>query len=223
MAFFIIPIIAGCKADPAKPAGFIRNNTIMAKDDNLPFHRVWYDKNVDWPGYDKVIVAPVNTDYLAKATWWDAISLAWDREKDTRQIADYMKTRLQQAFEKKEDNRFSVTTSPGPGTLMLEMALVELAPTKACLNAAGLLIGLTIDHGMVAFEARLKDSSSGRVIATFADREQGKTSLVSVTDYTWFGHAEKVIDDWAEQTVVVLNANFSRYIDDSETLTLEPW
>ncbi len=222
VVFLAVSMFSGCKADSAEPAGFIKNNEIMTKDDNLPFQRAWYDKTAYWNHYNKVKIAPIDMSYLSEATWWDSLSMAWDRENDTRLIAEYMQAQMKSAFEKKEDNRFTVANSVGPRTVVLEMALVELSPTKAFVNAAGLLVGVTLDHGMVAIEARIRDASSGKVIATFADREQGKTTVVNVDNYSWFGHSEKVIDDWAGQTVAVLNSDFNRLIEDSETMSLDP-
>ena len=216
-------ILVGCKAAPAPPAGFIQNHQIMAKDQKSPFHRVWYDTNVDWNGYEKVFVAPVNTLYLTKADWWQSATFAADRRKDSQRIADYMWTKVCDSFNSDPDKRFKPAHLPGQRTLILEMALVQLVPTKVWLNAAGMVFAVTIDHGTVAMEARVRNGAAGKVIATFADREHGKSSLVSVANLMWYSHAEHIIDDWAAQMVEVIKTGGTEHVADSPAFTLQPW
>jgi len=208
-------ILAGCKAAPAPPAGFIQNHEIMTEDQKSPFHRVWYDTNVDWNDYERILVAPVN--------WWQSITFAVDRQKDSKQIADYMWTRIWDAFDSDPDKRFKPAYTPGPQTLILEMALVELVPTKVWLNAVGTVFALSVDYGSVAMEARVRDGATGKIIATFADREHGKSSLISIANLTWYSHARHIIDDWAKQIVEVIKTGGSENVADSPAFTLQPW
>jgi len=219
----IMLILVGCKATPAPPAGFIQNHEIMTEDDKSPFHRVWYNPNTDWEGYTRILVAPVNTYYLTKADWWQSAAFAVDRQKDSQRIADYMWTKVCDSFDSDPDKRFRPAYLPGPRTLVLEIALVQLVPTKVWLNAAGMIFAVTIDHGTVAMEARLRDGATGKVIATFADREHGKSSLVSVANLTWYSHAKYIIDDWAAQMVQVIKTGGSEHVADSPAFTLQPW
>ena len=220
MAVFIL---VGCKAAPAPPAGFIQNHQIMIKDQKLPFQCVWYDPDADWDGYTQVLVAPVNTRYLSKADWWESVTFAADRHKDSYRIANYMQTKVRDAFNSDPQRRFEPAESSGPRTLTLEMALVELVPTKVWLNAIGTIFAVTVDHGSVAMEAKVRDGASGNVVATFADREHGKSSLVSVANLTWYSHAEHIIDDWAAQIVEVMKTSGTKPVADSPAFTLQPW
>ena len=95
-------------------------------------------------------------------------------------------------------------------TMILELALVELVPTKAFIHAVANFIGFLIPgaqtigltgSGSVAIEGRIRDADTGKVIFKFADRQQDKTSIVSIKDITWHGHAEEIIDDWAREFV----------------------
>jgi hypothetical protein len=219
----VMVILVGCKAAPAPPAGFIQNHEIMVEDEKSPFHRAWYDRDADWDGYTQILVAPVNTDYLPKADWWEGVTLAVDRQKDSQQIANYMQTKVAEAFKSDPNGRFRLVDSTGPRTLVLEMALVQLVPTKVWLNAAGMIFAVTIDHGTVAMEARVRDGATGNVIATFADREHGKSSLVSVANLMWYSHAKHVIDDWAAQMVQVTKTGGTEHVEDSSVFTLQPW
>ena len=218
-----LSLLTGCKASPGELSSFIDKNIEMKNNPDIPFQHFWLGNTFDLNDYNMIIVVPVNTAHLAKATWWDHVSLAWDRKKDTRKIAKYFQRAVQKALKTKDNNRFNQPGSKRRKIMTLEIALVELSPTKASLNAAGLLVGLVVDHGMVAFEARLTDAATRKLIAAFADREQGKTALLTVHDYTWFGHAEEVIDDWAKQIVEVTNNNFNTPVKDSPTLTLDLW
>jgi len=219
----IMSILVGCKAAPAPPAGFIQNHEIMAEDDKLPFHRVWYDPNTNWERYTRLLVAPVNTHYLTQAGWWQNATFAADRQKDSQKIANYMWTKVCNSFNSDPDKRFKPAYTRGPSTLVLEIALVELVPTKVWLNAVGTVFAITVDYGTVAMEARVRDGATGNVIATFADREHGKSSLVSVANLTWYAHAKHIIDDWAAQMVQVIKTGGSENVADSPAFTLQPW
>ena len=216
-------IITGCKASPASPTAFIQNHQIMTEDGKSPFHRVWYDPNTRWEGYKRILIKPVNTSYITKAGWWQGITFAVDRKKDSKRIADYMWTRLCGAFESDPDERFKPAYMPGPHTLILETALVELVPTKVWLNAVGTVFALSIDYGSVAMEMKIRDGATGKIIATFADREHGKASLISIANLTWYSHARHIIDDWAQQMVQVLKTGGSEPVADSPAFTLQPW
>jgi len=216
-------ILVGCKAAPAPPAGFIQNHEIMIEDGKSPFHRVWYDPNTNWEEYTRILVAPVNTYYLTKADWWQSATFAADRRKDSQRIADYMWTKVCDSFNSDPDKRFKPAHLPGQRTLILEMALVQLVPTKVWLNAVSTVFAVSVDYGTVAMEARVRNGATGKVIATFADREHGKSSLISIASLAWYSHAKHIIDDWAIQIVEVIKTGGSEHVPDSPAFTLQPW
>lgn len=57
------------KAPPSAGAGFVPVQQ-MAKRPDLPFNKAWIKQGVDWNRYRTIYIAPVNTDYLIQATWW---------------------------------------------------------------------------------------------------------------------------------------------------------
>ena len=67
------------------------------------------------------------------------------------------------------------------------------------------------------------DAETNEVVGAFRDREQGKSSLASVRDVTWYGHAEAIMADWTNQFVQVFNSSEDEYVKDSPTFTLNPF
>ena len=88
--------------------------------------------------------------------------------------------------------------------MILEIALVEVVPNKAELGALGL-------------------AATGEVVAMFADREAGKFGPINLRRATWYGHAHKIIEEWAEQFVEIVNAPPGEKVKDTATFTLLPW
>lgn len=214
----------GCKAKPAPPSGFLQQTEKMAEPEDLPFHRAWYDKDADWDKFTEIYVAPVNVDYLAEMTWWDQVAFAGDNKEDAKELGAYARQRIVKAFREDPNQKLRVVDKPGPHTIILEMAIVELKPTNAWLNAAGYGgAGVALDKGTVAIEARLVDGGTKQVIAMFADREQGKEALISAKDVTWYGHAYGIVDDWADQAVEIANTPEGGKVSDTSPITLKPW
>ena len=227
---------AGCgKAAPAQSTGFV-DTASMTKDPSLPFHLVWRKPGWDVRRYTTLSVAPVNTSYMFKNTEWQEGLAKADFERDVQNLALYTQEAIKKAFREDPNRRFQVVDVPptSPDTLILEMALTEVVPSKVVLNALGYApfgIGLAIkavrgmanDVSTVAFEARLREASTREVVGMVADREAEQKAAVSVRGLTWYSHAHSIIDTWADQFVKTANRKPGETVEDTKAFTLKPW
>lgn len=225
--------LSGCKAGPAKSAGFA-DSPDMKRDPNVPFHRFWQSPEYSASRYKKVYVAPVNTSYMMSLSDWQKGERKADIEKDVAKLATFTQERFKRAFANDKAHHFEVIDSPAPGSLTIETALIEVVPSKVVLNALGyapFFIGLGItavravaqDYSSAAFEARIKDSETGQVVMLIADRESEQMAVVSVRGLTWYSHAETIVTQWADQLVQVATRQGKTKVKDTDPFTLMPW
>lgn len=221
----VVTQLSGCKAGATKPAGYVPAQQSMSEDSTLPFHRVWYESNYDWASANKLIVRPVNTQYVRENNWWKASGREGEEMvKDLRRVGETFRSEIIKAFGTPRNNRFTVTESEGPSTLVLELAIIELIPTDAWINAASFVgLQMTFSKGSMAIEGRIRDAESGDIVGAFADREQGKQAIITTKDFTWYSHADAMMKDWAKQLVEVLNSDEGEHIKDSPWFTLNPF
>ncbi len=120
----------------------------------------------------------------------------------------------------------------GPQTLVIELALVEVAQSKVVLTALGdaplagtavKLIRMASGKGTAAMEARIRDGSTGQVLMMAADREAEKAAPVNLKDLTWYGRAHKIIRTWARQFVRAASRQPGERVQDSKPFTLQLW
>src|SRR6202008_2180562 len=146
--------------------------------------------------YHSVIVAPVNTDHaLARSTWARINVREFAVEGDLAGIAEEFRQIVVQAFRNSPDNHFEVVDPPGDDhTLVLELAITELVPSKAFLATIGLAawaapleVGVPVgavaafaQSGWMAIEGRVRIGENGPIVVMFADREQSKMRVVDV-------------------------------------------
>jgi hypothetical protein len=231
----VIAGLSGCKAEEGAGGGFI-DKSDMAKDPSLPFHKVWVKPGLDKSKYTKVYIAPVNTSYMLKMTEWQQGVRKDEIEQDVAKLAAFTQETIKKAFREDPNHRLQVVDEPGNSadTMIVEVALIEVVPSKVVLNALGytpFYIGLTLnavrtvakDVSTTAFEARIRDAATGEVIAKVADRESQQVAIVSVRGLTWYGHAETNIKQWAEQFVKIANRKPGEMVKDTDTFTLMPW
>jgi hypothetical protein len=228
---------AGCKANPARDSGFLLKPQPLVEDrEHFPFHRVWFREGWNDPRYRSVFIAAVNTDYIADPSSWAKTNLKGYRvDEDVENLANYTRTEFEKAFRNDPDRRFEVVAEPRSDSLAFELALIEVIPNKASLGALGLAatavaapLGAGIAaketaKGIVAVEGRVRAGDSGEIVAMFADRETGKFGPINLRRATWYGHAHKIIQEWAEQWVKISNADLVEKIKDTRTWTLMPW
>ncbi len=222
------------KAKPSQGGGFVPLEE-MSKREDLPFHKAWVKAGTDWNRYRSLYITDVSTRYLLEANWWQQNFRRDQMENDVRQIALYLQQRVKEGFQKDPATRFQVMSSPQPGALILEMALIELIPSNPVMEALSLAApygsGVAVSaaqkasggKGSVAIEAKITDAETGTVLAMFADREQAKVGPVNLRGLTWYGEANAIIDDWAEQLVKIANKRPGEVVKDSSPFTLKPW
>lgn len=227
------PLLAGCavKALPASSVGFVEPE-LMQKPADLPFHKSWTNPNFRADRYTEIRIHPVNIDYLPRMDWWKKLERGEGFKEDAKKLAHYTYKIFREAFEEDPARRFQVVDQAGPKTLTFEIALIEIVPSTIMLNTIGYapfigtaakLIRNTKSKSSVAFEARFRDGLTGEILAMFADREFEKMSPLNIKDVTWYGHAESIIHEWADQFVRMMNRKPGETIKDSKPFHLKPW
>lgn len=226
------------KAKEAPDSGFLESTEQMEEHrERFPFNKVWlkdYSENY-YDKYTEIMIAPVDTGHMLEMDWTDKLSLAGEKrvKKDAVAAGKYLRDQFVKAIEKSEEKRFVLVDKAGPKTLILEMALVELVPTKAWLNVAGNAGGFFVpgagaatglaSSGSVAIEGRLRDGGTGEVVAMFKDREKDQASPIGLQDYTWYHHSKNAAEDWAKQFTKILETKADDKVADSRPFTLRMW
>ena len=228
-----LSLLTGCaaKAPPARGAGFVEE-ALMTHLPDLPFHKAWMNPAFQPSRYSEIQIAPVNIDYLPQMDWWKKLERGESFKEDAKKLAAYTQKTFREAFEEDSKHRFRVVEQAGKETLILEIALVEIVPSKIILNTIGYapfvgtaakLLRNTKSKSSVAFEARFRDGATGEILAMFADREFEKMSPLNIKDVTWYGHAESILHEWADQFVGMMNRKPGETIKDSKPFHLKPW
>ena len=245
----VIGALAGCSATrsasntakavwvrPAPEAGFIEQPDRQVNPADLPFHKVWIKPGFDANNFKELVVAPVNTEYMQQMGWLHRLSSAnWLRnvEVDIAELALYFHNQVVKAFEDDPNHRFQVIeypAQPKQPALRLELALIEINPSKPVLHAISWAapIGASAAAGVInqrraAFEGRLRDLQTGEIVATFADRDMQDVGPIDLTRLTWYGPAKGIMDKWSKQFVQIANRKPGEMITDSTAFTLRPF
>ena len=222
------------KAKPSQGTGFVPMEQMSNRAD-YPFNKAWVKAGVDWDKYKTIYIKDVNTRYLMEAAWWQQNFRRQDMEQDTKTIACYMQDKFKECFKSDPKRLYRVVNTPEPGSLTLELALTELVPSNPVLEAMSIAApygsGIVVQaaakesgaKATVAFEARVTDTDTGTVLVLAADREQGKVAPINLRALTWYGEAEVIINEWADQFVQVANKYPGEIVKPASPFTLKPW
>lgn len=226
LSVHLLLFVSGCtamydwfRADPAPRTSFLDGSgNLVEQSPDFPFRKIWIDKDTDLNKYRRIIVAPVSTNNLLDASGWDKVqgrTVVSDVKEDAGEIAKYMHNSFWNALYNDPKSRFVVVEKPGPDTLRLELALIQLVPSKADLNIVENIVGFVVlpagfltvfNSGSTAFEGVLRDSQTGKIVCTFVDRESDEPAVVNLPGFTYYGNARYFIDRWGRQFVDFMNA-----------------
>ncbi|OGV51599.1 MAG: hypothetical protein A2017_08360 [Lentisphaerae bacterium GWF2_44_16] len=223
-------ILAGGCSNPAKPvpdSGFLEHPQMMKHCDLLPIHEVWKDPSFKNANYDKIMIMPVYTKKQLPKSWLERNNMrTWldVEDQDTADFAKYTEDAFKTALKENKNNRFKLVDKPGPGVLVLELALVKIVPGKPAIGTLKNLSNLTPIgfilvpikmtkqantespmESSVAIEGRIRDGATGKVIAMFKDRKKQETAFFNLDDFRAYGNLKDIMEEWARQFVMVLN------------------
>ena len=245
--FSLILLSLGCRAKPAPDAGFLEDPKLMKAEKDVPFDRIYVSPKYRDKSYTEIYVAPVNTNYVMAENIWERATLANFSESEVRKniamLADYQRDAFIKACQKDPNKKFKVVDKPGPNTVILETAIVQLVPSKVELQAIGLVpffflgaITTGVEYGassathsedqgkgVIAMEARTRDGGTGEVVSMFADREHPPTAILDIKSLFWWEPAKPICDGWARQFVELENHPHGKKIQEIPNFQLLVW
>jgi hypothetical protein len=159
----------------------------------------YLNPNAQWAKYNKVLIAPV--------TYWAGDDSKLGPE-DQHKLTDF----FQQALYTQLSTKFEVVREPGPGVLLIQVALVEASSAVPVLRTISMLIpqaralatlkylatGTYAFVGSAEAEAKVADSQTHQVLGAGVDKRVGGGALSTAAQWQW-GDAENAITAWAKQ------------------------
>ena len=236
---FVVLTLTSCafKAEPAPATQFLAGPEKLEQHrERYPFHEIWvsdeYKENKSQ--YTKFMIRDVDLDHLMTTGDWKHINVYSEDEMKVKakELAEYMKESFPEAFSDDYNTMMEYVEKPDENTLVLDVAIVELVPTDVVRNAAGNVVGFFVPGGglvsagaggSIATEGKMYDGETGELLAKFKDRESAKIRPVDLEGLSPFAFAREAIDDWADQTMRLLNTPMEEKVSDVSAVSLAPW
>jgi len=170
------------RADPPILSSFLPNHELLKRQpDTFPFH--YFYRKGSLGAYKRVCVAPVDLKHLRESSAWADLDKKMSGQfgNNVAALCDFMHAAYRQAFEDDPSGRFSVTDEKGRSdTLVIEPALIAVVPSKAELQAAGIVASALVFPGLgavssvasagsIAVECRIRDARTDEIVAMYAD------------------------------------------------------
>jgi len=190
MIGFALTVTPGWAGEKMNQSGFLSDYSKLTQDDPLKVvDWLYVNKNANYKAYDKII--------LQHATFF----LKEDAEYKGMQ-ADEM-NELAEALHKTVSGALSdvytFTDEPGPGVMVLRIAITDMVPNKAVVGTVTTIIpvglvlsgakklttGTHIGMGGVSFEGELLDSQTNEVLLAVVNSETGKKYKIGKSVTKW--------------------------------------
>ena len=204
-------------AAPAPPTAFLASSgaDTSEKIARLPFDHSWKNASVDLSQYKHLTIRPVTTAYLRKDQWGESYSnFIPTREAYVKQgevLARFWTSSLQRAFSSPDRSLDLTDSTARPGTLVLEIALTEVTYGRpagylgSMAVPGGSLVNSAAASPVAAFEARLKDAATGKLVATVADRRGTRLKIIDFNQLTYTKANEEICNEWSQQLMQATN------------------
>jgi hypothetical protein len=194
---------------PIEATRFLKSTGVdlSQRSKRLPFQQSWSDPKIDISRYKHIVVRPVSTSFLKTELWEKSKGPnTTSKRAYTKRcvaLARHWDKSLAKAFSSPICVFYKTNDTQQPGTLILEIALTEVQfdPNPETPSAVRAIIGLPL----CAFEARITDAATGRLIATCADRRGPDLNVSKTGQPSPLKSSEMICNEWAEQLMQASN------------------
>ena len=199
MAAFAAIVMAGCATPQRGPAEWDG----LVRQPNTRLNAVFLRPDAEIPSYTSVILAPASVQFARN---WDpnrggrSLSRRLDAG-DITAIKDDLATMLGDIFrEELTTGGYQVVTEPGPDTLLVIPAIVDLYITAPDTTAPGRTRTYTANSGRMTLVLELRDSVTGETLARVVDSQSGRNiGMMTITNRTTnTADARRAIRIWAQ-------------------------
>jgi len=195
-----LTVTSGWAEEKIPQSGFLSDYSKLTQDDPLEEADWFYlNKSANFKGYDKIILEHV-TFFLAEDAKYKGIQA--DEMSD---LAETTHQALRQAL----SDVYTFTDEPGPGVMVIRVAITDLVPNKVSgavttIIPVGLVLsgvkkvttGTHIGMGGVSFEAEALDSQTKEVLVAAVNSATGKKYKISKS-FTKWGQAKEILKHYA--------------------------
>lgn len=226
----------------AKPAGLspFFEQPWLAQDarEQLGFQKVWTTPDpqvlAEGKAKRKLYIAPVTLHFMRPLSRaFSSGEVAWGGvQRREFEIAARLRAEFVAAFRASPSPWYHLADQPGPDTLTLQLAVIELNPTSPKGNAMVTVLKFVVTpviglaayftKGNMAIEGKVQDSRSGRTFFQFADNESDKLTFINMRDYQPYGHAVNTMQYWAVQFEQMTRSPRGWKVKDAGAITLRP-
>ena len=188
-------------AKPLEPTKFLLSTgtDVKEKITRLPFEHSWRDPELDISKYKNIVVRPVTVKYLHTENWERSKSAEIPDqktfEKRARKLAEHFTKRLNVSFNDPICLFYKTTNTAKPDTLVLEVALTEAHFPDPSENL--------LDIPFCAFESKVTDARTGKLLVTAADRRGPDLHLQG--EDTHITDNDEICSIWARQLMEASN------------------
>ncbi len=207
------------RAEPAPQTSFLPAQPKLSEmPPTFPFRKMWINPAVDMNRYRKIMISKVSTEHVLAKIPWNRVNeseLFNTRAKECLYFAGYIENSFRAAVSADPEKRFQLSQKPDAQTLVLELSLVQVVPSKSFLNVFETVVGFIVpgfslltmfNAGEIAIEGKLKDAETGTLICMFADREKDRPTIINVAGLKWYRHSQININEWSREFVLILSS-----------------
>lgn len=184
---FVALTMFGCAGPQAAKTGFLKDYSQLEPHPEIDGRHRYINPKIDFSKYNKFIVEPVAVNLSKEGKERDI------DPKEMDKLAKYFRKQIGLELRK----GYQLVENPGPGVARIRTSISDVDKTLPYLNIhpGTKLMGGGL--GGAGAEMEVVDSQSGQRIAAAIDNQKGSRLSIGA-GLTWYGHAEEVMKNWAE-------------------------
>ena len=234
-------LLASCallKARPAETSSFLPHGSELREErGRIPLDGVWFGENGRFyqrrGEFSRLWVAPVDVSRVEEKIERSGRPqrIRTQRVEELRELGLYMAAEFGAALTRYPGHPFRPAEAPGPGTLVLRLALIEAQPTNAAVNVLATVGGVLIPgtglirrfaSGSIAVEGLLSDGEQGEALLEFKDRETDPWAPFTIKDFQEYAHIHATVREWARQFAEMTATGADHQVEEQVRITLDP-